>query len=573
MAGTRISRPGLFLTALLWALTPAVGQSPTPSGSGSSATGKLGMVVSAEKNATEAGAAVLREGGNAVDAAVAVAYALAVTHPTAGNLGGGGFMLVAMADGRTAAIDYRETAPAAASRDMYLNEHGDLAEGASTLGGKAAGIPGTVAGLELARSRFGTRPHRELVQAALRLARDGHRLDERHAADMAEVLEDMHAFPDALAIYSRAGQPYRAGDLWVQKDLAATLQILAEQGPEAFYQGELARRLVDGARKAGGIWTEQDLEGYRAVLREPLAFEFRGRRVLSMPPPSSGGIVLAQMLLSAEMLGLDKLPPASPDEIHLYGEIARRMYMDRNEWLGDPDFIKIPVAGLLDPAYLKSRLADVDRMHATPSSEVRPGRPPGAESEQTTHFSVVDRWGNAVSNTYTLNLNFGSKAVAAGTGVLLNDEMDDFAAKPGTPNSFGLVQGEKNAIAPRKRMLSSMTPTIVLSGGKAVLVVGSPGGSTIITTVFQILHHVLDQGWSLERAVRAPRVHHQGLPDQFSIEEGAVGREVLKDLEARGHKLVTRERIGAAHCIAVDPETGVATGVVDLREGGWAGGP
>jgi gamma-glutamyltranspeptidase/glutathione hydrolase len=571
MAADPIRTRSVVLAVLLLVLPLA--RSQAPEGDASVATGKLGMVVSAEKNATEAGAAVLRAGGNAVDAAVAVAYALAVTHPTAGNLGGGGFMVVSLADGRAAAIDYRETAPAAASRDMYLDKQGNLIEGKSTLGGLAAGIPGTVAGLELARERFGTRPHRELVQAALRLARDGHRLDERHAADLAEALEEMRSFPDSLAIFSNGGRPWKAGDLLVQTDLASTLEALAEAGPQAFYEGPLAKRLVEGARKAGAIWTEADLAGYRAVLREPLRFEVRGLEVLSMPPPSSGGVVLAQMLRSAEILGLTRLQPYAPDEVHLYGEIARRMYMDRNEWLGDPDFVKIPLAGLIDEGYLKSRLADIDKAHATPSSEVRPGRPPGAEAEQTTHFSVLDRWGNAVSNTYTLNLNFGSKAVASGTGVLLNNEMDDFAARPGTPNSFGLVQGEKNAIEPGKRMLSSMTPAIALSGGKVWLVVGSPGGSTIITTVFQILRHKLDHGFSLERAVQAPRLHHQGLPDQFSIEEGALRPEVIRELEARGHKLVTRERIGAAHCIEVDPRSGLVFGVVDPREGGWAAGP
>jgi gamma-glutamyltranspeptidase/glutathione hydrolase len=579
-------------TGLLLALALALGhaQTPVPQGDaggrdGAVASSAHGMVASAERHATLIGAEVLRSGGNAVDAAVAVAYALAVTHPTAGNLGGGGFMLIAMADGRSAAIDYREVAPAAATRGMYQDASGNLIEGKSTVGGLAAGIPGTVAGLALALERFGTKPHRELVLPAVRLAREGHPLDEHHAQTLAEVLEDMQSFPDSLAIYSRGGQPYRAGEVLVQKDLADTLQLIADQGPQAYYQGELARRLVAGARKVGAIWTEQDLAGYRAVLREPLRFEYRGHTVLSMPPPSSGGVVLAQMLRSAELGGLSRLGAGTPDALHLYVEIARRMYADRNEWLGDPDFVPVPLPGLLDPQYLRSRLAGIDPAHATPSSEVGPGQPPGAqaasrpagpapaEGQQTTHYSVVDRWGNAVSNTYTLNLNFGSKAVAPGTGVLLNNEMDDFAAKPGHPNSFGLVQGERNAIAPRKRMLSSMTPTIVLRDGKVRLVVGSPGGSTIITTVFQIVHHVLDHGWALAPAVEAPRVHHQGLPDEVAVEEGRLPRELLQELEARGHKIAPRKRIGAAHCIEVDARTGRSIGVVDPREGGWAAGP
>jgi gamma-glutamyltranspeptidase / glutathione hydrolase len=557
--------PGILAGMLLWSAA-ALGQPAR----GLVALSAEGMVVSAEKHATEAGAAVLARGGNAVDAAVAVAFALAVTHPTAGNLGGGGFMIVYLNDGRAVAVDYREVAPLAATRDMYLDETGELAPDKSTVGGLAAGIPGTVAGLGLALGSFGTMPLAQLVAPAERLAREGHRLDERHAAELARSLDEMRPFPSSMAIFSKGGRPFEAGDLLVQTDLAATLSAIAQGGAGAFYEGALARRLVRGARAAGAIWSERDLAGYRAVLREPLRLEYRGHTILSMPPPSSGGVVLAQMLLGAEMLQLAAHPPYSAEQLHLYAEVARRMYADRNTWLGDPDFVANPIRGLLEPAYIRSRVADIDPLSATASVEVRAGAP--AEGGQTTHFSVVDRHGNAVSNTYTLNLQYGSKAVATGTGVLLNNEMDDFSAKPGTPNSFGLVQGERNAIAPRKRMLSSMTPSIVLEGPRVRLVLGSPGGSTIITTVFQLVRHVLDHGLSLESAVRAPRVHHQGLPDQITFEAGALEPAVLRELEARGHKLVEREPIGAAHVIEVRRDGGIV-GVVDLREGGLAAGP
>ena len=586
-----IGKPGLWrtlrLSVALVVAVAAANLGAARADGGLVATGSEGMVVSAERNATEAGVAVLRAGGNAVDAAVAVAYALAVTHPTAGNIGGGGFMVISMADGRATTIDYREVAPIGATADMYQLD-GDVVEGRSMIGGLAAGIPGTVAGLEMARERYGTKPHRELVQDAIRLARDGHRLDEEHADDMAEVRVAMRAFPSAFAIFAKDPDPYKAGELWIQKDLAATLQTLADEGPQSFYRGDLAKRLVKGVRKVGGIWTEDDLAGYKAVERAPLRFDYRGLQVISMPPPSSGGVVLAQMLRASELTGLHELSPASTEEVHLYAEIARRMYLDRNAWLGDPDFIAIPLAGLLDEGYLKERVADIDPKRATRTSSIGPGQPPGAvatasgsesgarptpEGDHTTHFSVLDRWGNAVSNTTTLNLEFGAKAVIPGTGILLNDQMDDFAAKPGTANAFGLVQGAKNAIAPRRRMLSSMTPSILLDRGKVRFVVGSPGGSKIITTVFQVIHHVLDHGWSMERAVTAPRVHHQSTPDEIRIEPGALRQETIAALKDRGHTVTEREPWSAAHCIEVDKTSGAATGVVDPREGGWAEGP
>ena len=493
-------------------------------------------------------------------------------------------MVIFMADGRATAIDYREVAPLASTPDMYQVD-GELVEGRSQLGGLAAGIPGTVAGLEMAREKYGTKPHAELIAAAIRLARDGHKLDKAHADDLKAVREAIQPFSSAYAIFTRDGNAYKEGELLIQKDLGTTLQILSDEGPRAFYHGELAKRLVKGVRKVGGIWSEEDLAGYKPVERAPLRFEYRGLQMISMPPPSSGGVVMAQMLRASDLLGLADHSAYSADEVHLYAEIARRMYLDRNAWLGDPDYVAIPLAGLLDEGYLKERVADIDPKHATKTSSIGPGQPPGAsaadngagssapshESNDTTHFSVIDRWGNAVSNTYTLNRGFGSKAVAPGTGVLLNNEMDDFAAKPGTANAFGLVQGGKNAIGPRRRMLSSMTPTVVLQGGKVRLVVGSPGGSRIITTVFQVIHHVLDHGWSLEKAVTAPRIHHQSTPDEIRFEKGALDAGTISELEARGHKLREGEPWSAAHCIEV--KDGKQIGVVDPREGGWAEGP
>ncbi len=556
-----------------------------------------GMIVSAEAHATQVGLEVFDRGGNAIDAAIAVAYVLAVTHPSAGNLGGGGFLIVAMADGRRGAIDYREVAPLSAHRQMYLDDTGQLVSQRATLGGLAAGIPGTVAGLELARKTFGTLAHRELVMPAVQLARKGHRLDEAHARSLAQAMEKMRSFPSSMAIFSKAGQPYAPGDLLVQPDLAGTLQILADQGPRALYEGRLAQRFVEGAKEVGAIWTLEDLAAYRPKLRTPLELGYGRWKIVSMPPPSSGGIVLFQMLQASKVVGMSHTQAYSADEIHLYAKIARRMYADRNEWIADPDRVFVPVEGLLDLDYLRMRLQGGALSRATPSGAVGFGIPPGAvpglrpweiapnsktdhlpvppgtpESEETTHFSVIDRWGNAVSNTYTLNLAFGSKAVAVGTGILLNNEMDDFATKPGTANSFGLVQGERNAVGPGKRMLSSMTPTIVLEGNKVRLVVGSPGGSTIITTVFQILRHVLDRGWKLERAVLAPRIHHQGLPDEISAERQALSPETIHSLEQRGHKILFRRPIGAANCIEVELESGLRIGIVDPRGGGLAAG-
>ncbi len=533
------------------------------------AVGVHGAVASQEGNASDVGIEILRRGGNAVDAAIAVAFALAVTHPSAGNVGGGGFMLVRMADGSTTAIDYRETAPAASSRDMYLDAKGDLTKD-RLVGAKAAGIPGTVAGLFLAHERLGKLPWKDLVTPAVALAQGGFTLDPVTAEDLAKVLptlKEAHMDEAARVLARPDGTPLRAGDRFVQPELAKTLGLVAEGGAKAFYTGPLAETMAREVSKAGGIWTPADLASYRALVRDPIRFSYRGHEIIAMPPPSAGGIVLRQLLGAAEVLHLETKPWRSADEVHLFAEAMRRTYADRNELLGDPDFVKIPMKELLDPSYIAGRVKDVDPAKATPSSQIKAGIEPGHESTQTTHFSVVDEAGDAVSNTYTLNTGYGSKFMIPGTGVLLNNEMDDFATKPGSANVFGLVQGERNRIEPKKRMLSSMTPTIVVKDGRLRAVVGSPGGPTISTTVAQIIRGLIDYGRPLDEVIPAYRAHHQWLPDMIFTEEG-MPKDVEAALVAKGHVVKRQPRIGHANCIEVDPATNGFRAVADTTRGG-----
>ncbi|MBK6916678.1 MAG: gamma-glutamyltransferase [Deltaproteobacteria bacterium] len=536
------------------------------------AVGVHGAVASAQADASDVGVAILKQGGNAIDAAVAVGFALAVTHPSAGNIGGGGFMIVRMADGTTAAFDYRERAPGKATRDMYLDAKGDPTDD-RLRGAKAAGIPGTVAGLAMAHARFGALPWKDVVAPAIALARDGHVVDSWHAEDLARVVERSKGDARTTPSYflQADGKAPEEGETWTQPELAATLQQIAEHGPAGFYEGPVAAALVRGVVAAGGIWTAEDLQSYRAIEREPIVFDYRGHTIITMPPPSAGGVVLRQLLAAAEVLSLHDKPWRSVDEVHLYVESARRTYADRNLLLGDPDFVELPMAKLLDVSYVRSRVADIDPLHATPSSKIGAGITAGKkESEQTTHFSVVDDAGNAVSNTYTLNLGFGSMFVAPGTGVLLNNEMDDFAVKPGTANAFGLVQGEQNRIEPGKRMLSSMTPTIVVADGKLRAVLGSPGGPTITTTVSQHVRALVDYGLSADAVVESPRVHHQWLPDKIWAED-RISPELEAGLVARGHEVAKRGSIGHANIIEVDPATQGFRAVADVsRDGGKA---
>ncbi len=551
------------------------------------AIGKQGAVTSAEANATDIGLAVLKRGGNAVDAAVAVGFALGVTHPSAGNIGGGGFMIIRLADGKSIALDYREMAPGAATADMYLDAKGELTQ-ESRFGAKAAGIPGVVAGLWAAHQKYGSLPWKELVDPAVALARDGWKLDTFHADDFAWVVPKMEeyqlstkqrtnkksqalssALDATIGLFQKTeGLPYVAGDVWKQPALATTLEAIANGGQDAFYKGAIAKDMAKKVQAMGGIWTAKDLANYHPVVRKPVQFMYRGHEVITMPPPSAGGVVLRQVMAAADTLNLEKLQWDSVERTHLYVEALRRTYADRNQLIGDPDFIKIPMDKLLDVAYMEKRMANVDPKRATPSSEVGSGVEI-KESEQTTHFSIIDKNGMAVANTYTLNGGFGAKVQIPGTGVTLNNEMDDFTAKVGSPNMFGLIQGPQNSIAPGKRMLSSMTPTIVTLNGKVRAILGSPGGPTITTTVAQVLMQILDHKRTLAEAVAAPRVHHQWLPDMIWHEQ-KLSEELVSGLAKLGHELKARGSIGHANCIEVSPE-GEYHAVADVvRDGGKA---
>ncbi len=515
-----------------------------------------GVVASPEPHASEVGAEVLRRGGNAVDAAIAVHFALAVTFPNAGNLGGGGFMLVRM-DGKEAALDYREAAPSAAHRDLFLDERGNVVPGMSLNTARAAGVPGSVAGMWLAHRRFGSLPWRDLVAPSVRLAREGWVVDPRSAQSFAA--ERRNNAPD----YLRG----KAAERFVQEELAATLGRIAEGGRDGFYRGETARLLVEEMKRSGGLISLEDLAGYEARERAPVQGTYRGLRVVSMPPPSSGGIALLQLLNMMEGFDPGTLAHNGPEHVHLVAELEKRVFADRAEHLGDPDFHAVPVARLVDKAYARERARGVRPGLRTPPAEVAAGRFP-AEPEETTHFSVVDKWGNAVANTTTLNGSYGCGIVVRGAGFLLNNEMDDFSAKPGVPNMFGAVGGAANAIAPGKRMLSSMTPTFVFRDGRLWLVLGTPGGTTIFTTVFQVIVNRVDFGMPLPEAVAAPRFHHQwpplrkdADPVQFERPPEGVPRRAL---EAMGYAVVPRGKIGDVHALEIEAGR-LATGESDPR--------
>ena len=530
--------------------------------------GRYTMVVSDHPAASAVGVEVLRRGGNAIDAAVAVGFALAVVHPQAGNIGGGGFLVYRAADSQVYALDYREAAPAAASRDMYLDAHGDL-NGKSLTGALASGVPGSVAGMAEMHRRFGRLPWRDLVEPAVALARDGFVVDAHRAGAFADTTSRrrLRLFPSTVAAFFPGGHVPEEGDTLRQPELARTLERIADSGAAAFYRGGIADLIVAQMQRSGGIITREDLAGYAARWREPVQATYRGWRVISMPPPSSGGVVLAELLNILE--GFGPLPPfGSAQLLHLEIEGMRRAFTDRNRWLGDPDFVAMPVARLTSKAYADELRRGINPDRATPSSAM----PPIVEGQETTHYSIVDQEGSAVAVTTTLNDNFGSALAVDGGGFLLNDEMDDFAAKPGTPNLFGLVQGEANAIAPGKRMLSAMTPTIVLdSVGRLALVLGSPGGPTIITAVLQVLSNVLDHRMSLSEAVSAPRIHHQGLPDSVLWEPGGITPDARRVLEAMGHRFRRRPgTLADVNAVLVTPHG--LEGVADPRRGGGAAG-
>jgi gamma-glutamyltranspeptidase/glutathione hydrolase len=526
-----------------------------------------GMVVTQETRATRIGVDVLRRGGNAVDAAVAVGFALAVTYPRAGNIGGGGFMVIHLAkEKRQVAIDYRETAPAATTPDVFLDAQGEADPRKSRELGLAVGVPGTVAGLALAHRKYGSKKFRlaDLIAPALSLAYNGFRVDDDLADSLPFARDRFARWPASARIFLRPdGNALAAGDRLVQRDLALTLDAIARRGPRAFYQGPIAEQIAAAVRAAGGRMTAADLRNYRVIEREPLRGTYRGHDIVSMPPSSSGGALLIQML---NMLEGDKLAANDPATLHLMIEVMKLAYADRAKFLGDPESVKVPVAGLIAKKYAQSRRATIDMQRARPSAEIAPGNPTSFEGDNTTHYSIVDRFGNVVSNTYTLNLSYGVGMVADGTGVLLNNELDDFAAKPGAPNAFGLIGlDEANAPGPGKRPLSSMTPTIVLKDGRPVLVTGSPGGSRIITAVLQVVLNVLDHGMSVADAVAAPRIHHQWIPEQVLVERGLPDATV-KELEARGHMLKLAPPGTSAHSIAIAP--GRLAGAADNRTRG-----
>jgi gamma-glutamyltranspeptidase/glutathione hydrolase len=533
------------------------------------------MVASGEAAASRAGADILKRGGNAVDAAVAVGLTLAVTLPEAGNLGGGGFMLIHRADGKTIIIDYRETAPALASRDMYLDSRGDMVPKASEIGYRAVGVPGTVAGLALALEKYGTMKWRDVIEPARRLAAEGFPVSHRLERSFREKdhLERLERFPESRRVFLKDGAFYAEGEILKQPELAATLARLQEEGPREFYEGRTAQFLADAMKSHGGLITREDLKNYKPVERQPLRGSYRGYEIVTMPPPSSGGVALLEILNMLESYDVGAMAVNSSRKDHLLIEAMRRAFADRADLLGDTDFVKVPVERLISKSYAAALAKTIDPERATASTSIKPGILLGEESHQTTHFSVVDGQGNAVSNTYTLNLGYGSGVTVPGAGFLLNDEMDDFTSKPGVANAFGLIQSQANAIAPHKRPLSAMTPTVVLKDGKLFLVIGSPGGPTIISTVLQVLVNVIDHHMNVRQAIEAPRLHHQWLPDMVSYERYGLPADVRSALEAKGHHFFEKPGFrgkgsgywGDAEGIMIEPRTGIRLGACDPR--------
>jgi gamma-glutamyltranspeptidase/glutathione hydrolase len=515
------------------------------------------MVVSSQTLASEAGAEILKQGGNAIDAAIAVGYALAVVNPCCGNIGGGGFMTLRLASGETAFIDFRETAPASATRGMYLDAAGNLIKGLSLIGWKAVGVPGTPAGLELARERFATLPRAALMAPAIRLARDGFVLTRGDTDILERNAANFRRHPEAARIFLHAdGSAYQPGERLIQADLARTLETIAAEGNAGFYQGRIADAVATAAE---GALTKADLASYQAKFRAPLRCAFRGYDVIAAPPPSSGGVTICEILNILGDTDVRAMGFGSAAYIHTLTEAMRHAFLDRNLSLGDPDFVKNPVDRLLSPDYAGAIRAQIDPAHATPSRSLGLGTPPH-EKPETTHFSVADAAGNAVAVTYTINGGFGAQVIAPGTGFLLNDEMDDFTAKPGSPNLFGLVQGEANAIAPGKRPLSSMAPTIITKDGKLAAVLGSPGGPRIITITLQVALNMIVFGMEAQEAVNAPRIHHQWLPDQITVEQRGLSPDTLAILRSMGHTIREESPWGAAEIIAVGTSTGPAPG-------------
>ncbi len=552
-----LSRRWFALTLAL----PLVAASPQP------VRARKAMVVAREDHATQAGLRVLEAGGNAVDAAVAVGFALAVTYPSAGNLGGGGFMLIRFAGGRTTFLDFRERAPEAASRNMYLDASGQPTKD-SEAGYRAVAVPGTVRGLEYAHQKYGRRPWAELVQPAVDLAVKGFPVSWGLSQSLRAGL--LSRFPESRRIFQRDGRYFEMGETLVQPELGAVLARIARSGSRDFYEGETARLLAQDMAANGGLITLSDLKQYKVAERTPLHGTYRGYEIVTAPPPSSGGVGVLQMLHMLEGSGYDKTGAGSAAAIHYLAEVMRRFFADRARYFGDPDFVKVPVLELISRSYAERRRASIRPDRATPSTDIAAGPLPGHESSETTHYSVVDPEGNAVAVTYTLNGGYGSGVAARSLGFLLNNEMDDFAAKPGAPNAYGLIQGEANAVEPRKRPLSSMTPTIVTREGRLFLVLGSPGGPTIINTVLLVLLNVLDFGMQLQQAVDWPRFHHQWMPDELRMERNGFSPDTIELLRARGHRIQYVNQQGDV--AAIQAADGWLLGAADPRGEGTARG-
>jgi gamma-glutamyltranspeptidase/glutathione hydrolase len=527
--------------------------------------GKHGMVVSTHPAASEIGLAILKKGGNAIDAAVAVNFALAVCHPSAGNIGGGGFLVYRDKSGNVKALDYREKAPSTASRDMYLDANGNIIPGKSMTGIFSVGVPGTVAGMQEMHDKLGYLPWAELVRPAVDLASKGLLLTEKEARGLnRQRSEFLKENPGKTYLLSADGKEWKQGDLLVQSDLAATLERIMTKKANGFYKGKTARFIVNEMQAQNGLISKKDLKNYQAVWRTPIKSQYKNYQIIGMPPPSSGGVALAQLLQMVAPYSLNKWGPSSDSTIQVMVEAERRVYADRSKWLGDPDFVKVPVNELIDPTYITKRMSSLNFAQATPSASIQAGTFSGYESPETTHYSIVDGEGNAVSITTTLNNSYGSKVFVGGAGFLLNDEMDDFSAKAGAPNLYGLIGSKANEIQPNKRMLSSMTPTIVEENGQLKMVVGTPGGSTIITSVFQVVLNTLEMGMNMQQAVEYPRFHHQWLPEKITAEPKRFSEEQQIRLQTKGYTFSPVSAIGLVEGILVLPN-GNLQGGADSR--------
>lgn len=545
----------------------SAGNAPADAKSVQGIIGESAMVVSAHPLASEIGANILANGGNAIDAAIAVQFALQVVFPEAGNIGGGGFAVIRLADGTISSLDFREKAPKSADRDMYLDDMGNVVPGISRTGHLAAGVPGSVAGMWELHQKYGSLSWADLINPSIELSYFGYEITDLGASNF-------NRFQDVFAEINAPNQPWmikeggwNEGDSVVQRELAATFDLIRENGRDGFYKGTVANQIVQEMQRGGGLITYEDLESYNAIWREPVVGDYRGHKIISMPPPSSGGVALLQLLQGAALHDVKSLGHNSAATIHLMTELERRVYADRATHLGDPDFYEVPVEMLLSSTYNNERFGTIDMNQKTSSQEIKEGEVAIIESTETTHFSVVDKDGNAVSITTTLNGYYGCKVVVNGAGFFLNNEMDDFSAKPGVPNMFGLVGAEANAIAPEKRMLSSMTPTILEKEGQLFMVNGTPGGSTIITSVFQTIMNVIDHDMTMQEAVNAPRIHSQWLPDSIYIEPDALTKSVRNELTAKGHGISSRERkMGKIDAILVRPD-GTLEGAADVTRG------